>query len=195
MINWPETNTVHLSGIRDYFGYVAVGDVSAMPRPNREIVALIEILLAGGKEWNNGIGAPESLEYDGPSNTGNQGTIYNHRLAGFVADTSFTTTQMLQAMNGRRYVVIFQDRNERFRVMGNSNDKGARFFCNMKIVSNQEGQTGYSFEFRLASRYPLPAFLFHPAENAQVYAAANGFSFVDLPGAFAVADRLLSLSA
>lgn len=195
MIDWPETNTIHLSGIRDYFGFVSVVDVSAMPRSNREIVALIEVLLAPGKQWRNGIVLPESLEYDGPSNTNSQGTIYNHRLTGFVADTSPETTLMLQAMNSRRYVVIFQDRNERFRVLGNSNEKGARFFCNMKIVSNQEGQTGYSFEFRLASRFPLPAFLFHPAENAQVYAAANGFTLVDLPGAFSVANNLLSLSA
>lgn len=194
-MNWPETNTIHLSGIRDYFGFVEAKDVISMPRPNRELVALIEILLAGGKNWRTGIVLPESLDYDGPSTINAHGPLYNHRLAGFLPDTSFKTADMLSAMNGRRFVVIFQDRNERWRVLGNSNEKGARFYCNMKIANNQEGQSGYAFDFRLSSRFPLPAFLFHPIENAQVYASANGFTLTDLPSALKIANTLLSLSA
>lgn len=193
-MNWQESPVFHFAGLRDYFGYIPVSDVISMPRENREKIALLEVVFGNGISWKTGIVQGDSLKYDAPTSTGLHGSSYAHRITGFYPSTSPADERMISAMLGKRYLVIFQDRNNRWRLLGNKNTMGARFFCSMKIETF-EGVAGYAFEFVLQSRYPAPQLLFHPAENAQVYAAANGYNFLNLEQAYLLVNSLQSLPA
>lgn len=193
-MNWQESPVFHFAGLRDYFGFVALGDVVSMPREIRPQIAMIEVVLGAQRMWHTGIAQADSLQYEAPTTTNEQGSSYNHRLTGFYPITTPEASRMLAAMIGKRYVVIFQDRNGCWRIIGNINRLGARFYSSLKIETF-EGVAGYSFEFSLQSRYPAAQLLYTPVQNAQVYAYANGYTFVDVSGAMALYNELVALPA
>lgn len=193
MTNWPSIPTMQFSGIVKQFAYLPVEAVLNMPRADRPQVTPLEITRAANTQWFEGIAQADSLGYEAPSEFTKNGTPYGHQLRGFVPNCSPEMERILAAMNGRRYLVAFQDKNERWRLLGNSNSQGARFNCSMQITANAEGISGFAFSFSLASTNLLPELLLHPADDVQVYAIANGYTLTTYAAARATIDSLLQL--
>lgn len=193
MTNWPSIPTMQFSGIVKHFAYLPVEAVLSMPRADRPLVTPLEITRAANTQWFEGIAQADSIGYEAPSEITKNGTPYGHQLRGFVPNCSPEMERILAAMNGRRYLVAFQDKNERWRLLGNSNSQGARFNCSMQITANAEGISGFAFSFSLASTNLLPELLLHPADDVQVYAIANGYTLTTYAAARATIDSLLQL--
>ncbi|MBA4304617.1 MAG: hypothetical protein C0424_10370 [Sphingobacteriaceae bacterium] len=191
MTNWPAIPTMQFSGIVKHFAYLPVGNVLSMPRPDRRQIAPLEIARAANTQWFEAIAQADTLAYEAPSELTKNGTPYGHQLRGFVPNCSPEMERILAAMNGRRYLVAFQDKNELWRLLGNSNSQGARFNCSMQITANADGTSGFAFSFTLASANLLPELLLHPADDAQVYAIANNYTLTTYASARAGIDRLL----
>lgn len=193
MTNWPPIPQMQFSGIVKHFAYLPVDSVLAMPRADRPQVTPLEISKAVGAQWLEAIAQADSMSYEAPSDFTKNGQPYNHQLRGFVPNSSPEMQRILAAMNGRRFLVAFQDKNQRWRLMGNSNNQGARFSCSMQITANAEGTSGFAFSFSVASRNLLPELLLHPVDDIQVYAIANGYTLTTYAAARATIDRLLQL--
>lgn len=168
-----------------------MGKVVGMPLPSRPQITPLEITRASGAAWLEGIAQADSLRYDAPTESNMQGSPYRHSLQGFVPNSSPEMQRIVAAMNGRRFLVAFQDKNQRWRLLGNSNQLGARFFCNMQITNNADGTSGFSFSFSLTSTELLPELLTHPVDDVQVFAIQNNYELITYASARASIDKLL----
>lgn len=191
MTNWLSIPQMQFSGIVKHFAYLPVGKVVGMPQPTRPQIAPLEISRSVGANWLAAIAQADSLRYEAPTDNSAQGSPYRHTLQGFVPNSSPEMQSILEHMNGRRFLVAFQDKNQRWRLLGNSNTLGARFFCNMQITANADGTSGFSFSFTLSSIHLLPELLVHPVNDVQVYAIQNNYTLTTFASAKATIDRLL----
>lgn len=195
MTNWPAIPQMQYGGIAKPFAYLPVGNVLSMPRPTKPQLLPSEIVRVANAQWLEAIAQADSLAYDAPSQFTPNGTPYNHQLRGFVPNSSPEMQRILAAMNGQRYLVAFQDKNGRWRLLGNRNTQGARFNCSLQITANADGATGFAFTFSVASTELLPELLLHPISEVQQYAITNAFTIVNVASARAAIDRLLQLAS
>lgn len=184
---------MQFSGIVKHFAYLPVGNVLSMPRPDRQQITPLEISRAANTQWLEAIAQADSLSYEAPSELTKNGIPYSQQLRGFVPNSSIEMQRILEQMNGRRYLVAFQDKNGRWRLLGNTNSQGARFNCNLQITANAEGTSGFAFSFTTSTRQVLPELLLHPVDDIQVYAIANNYTLTTYTAAKATIDRLLRL--
>ena len=62
--------------------------------------------------------SPGSLSFTEKQTSGNAGTSYKTELNGFIPKDSEEALNIITAMTGRRWVVIYLDQNEQYKVAG-----------------------------------------------------------------------------
>jgi hypothetical protein len=106
-------------------------------------------------------------EFDQPDDDDVHGEFYGHSFSGFCAGDTPELAAAIMRMKGRRFVVLFQDLDERMKLIGDR-EFYLVFECKFNSGSKPGERKGYKFSFKGKSRNPA---LFY---SGQIAVAASG---------------------
>lgn len=164
MKSLPKFNGDNIGGVHKFW-FIPARQVDSIPEPNGQVIDQ-DIVLKSGAAFYEGYSTLETLRFEEDHEKSEHGNFYEQVLGGFYPKESPGVTQQFEEMAADRFIVIFQDNNNYYKLLG-SLENPLRFEADMDTTDTPGGRNGYTFEFRREAdkRAPFYEGLFQTEES------------------------------
>jgi len=134
--------------------YADVADVLSVPDPDAPLLTT-DVLLRAGASWYQLVATRTTLGFTQPGKTDRHGPYWQPQLKGVLAKATATVAAGLEALDGRRFLLLYRDNNGTTWLVGTLDEPLT--FSDKYDAGNTTARNNYDFVFSgEASRRACP---------------------------------------
>lgn len=155
----------NLPGFFDFL-FLEDSEIASIPPAINANVNVEQITYTGAGKWHYGSATLRTLDMGNDGRQTPDGILYNQQLGGSVPVTGNENLSLFETMTGKRFVLLVQDMNGRWIIMG---EAGNGLFFEFK-------RNGSSFDFVFKGEFPNPAY--SASGQVEVDGTAYGAAYI-----------------